>query len=326
MTHTPRGPRATDLVQALCEQIERTWNQHRDATIVDRLAAEHPTLAEALYEHFALIVRTELDAGGPDPAFATLDARARRWLEGGGYARVAEVARAHAAGTFAAGEHPPEPTPVPGDFEHSAPTALPRRAAPSRHAASPGIGGADAPAATESTAAVVPSPLTPHAPSPAAGTPAAGVVPRSGGGQPPRRATTPGTSAGASRRPHSRRTAAPTTFLGLLTERTGATPADLAATLGLTANFLVGADTLGASLPARARDELARRAESRYGVARPTSVALLEAGAALPMAASRRTGYGARLTYADLVRHSGLAPAEEAFWFALASPDTPPST
>lgn len=136
----------------------------------------------------------------------------------------------------------------------------------------------------------------------------------------------PETSVRVSRGPHPRRTAAPTTFLGLLTERTDATPTDLAATLGVTANFLVGADTLGASLPARARDELARRAEVRYGVARATGVALLESGGALPMAASRRSRYGARLTYADLVRHSGLAPADAAFWLALATPDTPPST
>lgn len=91
----------------------------------------------------------------------------------------------------------------------------------------------------------------------------------------------------------------------------------------MNANFLVGVDGLGHTLPARAGDELARRAEARYGVARATGLGLLTGATgsgAMPMAASRGAGYGARLTYDALVRRSGLPPAEEAFWLALTDP------
>ena len=140
---TPQAHHGIDLLQTLCEQMERNWNAHRNATIVDQLAAEHPEFAHGLYEFFTFLVQGELDLGRPDPTFAKIDGRALNWLASGGYERVAEAARQHAA--VAAGT----PTPGPNDRQSSPLTA---RTGDEGHA-----------------------PASPT-PSPAAGEPVAGVI------------------------------------------------------------------------------------------------------------------------------------------------------
>ena len=46
----------TELRERLELEIEEGWNTAHDNTVVDRLAREHPALAQDLYEFFADIV------------------------------------------------------------------------------------------------------------------------------------------------------------------------------------------------------------------------------------------------------------------------------
>jgi len=282
MTHIPQAPQGTDLLQALCEQLEIMWNEHRDATLVDRLAADHPEFAGALYEFFGILVQAELDLDRHDSTLADADTRARTWLDAGGYEQVAEAARRHATPPSTAGAGTPTLSPI----------------------ATPSRGGAQASPGREQSD-------SPRMRTPAAGSPAAGVPPGSpleaGPGSEP--------ASGRARKRTKRRT-----FLGLLIDVTGETPEAIAADLGVNANFLVGVDDLRDEMPARARDELAGRAEQRYQIARATGLEHLSPSGMLPIAASRGAAYEKRLTYREVVRQAKMAAADEAFWLSLADP------
>jgi hypothetical protein len=101
-----------DLLPRLWEEIERGWNAGRDHELVHRLAAEHPELAEALYEFFADVVQGADDLGRVRPEYAAHDRKVREYLEREGYQRAASAA-------FAA---PPTETPASGNKEET-PTA-----------------------------------------------------------------------------------------------------------------------------------------------------------------------------------------------------------
>jgi hypothetical protein len=296
------APRATphnaDLLPAFCEEIEIAWNTRRDAKIVDRLAADYPALAEALYEFFALLIQAEIDLDQPDPALEEHDVRARERLESGGHAEAAEIARR--AGTFAT-------------RTNAAVAVPPPHAAPPASASSPSVatGHSDARTTPESA-----HPRTSGPPvgdpsdtdTPAAESSAAGV--RTGRG-PVGMPATPGAAARQSRHRN---------FLGLLIDTTRESPEAIAKGIGITTDFLVSVDVLGDRLPARAREELARRGAARYSHHHLSREQLLDRlGASTPqaMAASRRSHYDRRLTYEDVVRQSKLSAADEAFWLSL---------
>jgi hypothetical protein len=92
-THEP------DFVFRLTSEIEDAWNERRDHAVVDRLAAEHPELAEELYQFFADVVEAAFGnrTGNADPALQLADERMRSWLEGEGFRRLAQAARSSAA-------------------------------------------------------------------------------------------------------------------------------------------------------------------------------------------------------------------------------------
>ncbi len=63
-------------------EIELAWNETMDDSVVHRLAAEHPELADELYSFFADVVEAEHHVGRPRPEFAELDRKVREMLEG----------------------------------------------------------------------------------------------------------------------------------------------------------------------------------------------------------------------------------------------------
>jgi hypothetical protein len=88
-----------ELLAELRVQIERAWNAGRNDALVDRLAGEHPELAEELYLFFADVVAMTLEPNDPRPELATADDRTRKWLESEGYRRVAEAYQESKAST-----------------------------------------------------------------------------------------------------------------------------------------------------------------------------------------------------------------------------------
>lgn len=238
---------ATDLFQQLIVQLEHAWNRNREDQLVDRLAAEHPELAEQLYEFFADLVEADLELDRPRPDLAAADERARQWLEREGYRK------ASAARSAAAVEKTPTPT-----------------------------------AATTGPSSS-PEPVTPpRAPRP---TPAGGAVIR-----------------------------APRPFLGLLREETGESTSVLAAALDVTADFLVDISDNADVLTEAARAELADRAARARGIDHGRSLAALATcDSKFKRAASRDSPYRPhKVTYAELVRRSGLAPEQQQYWLRFA--------
>jgi len=75
----------------LMEEIERVWMEDRDESVVDRLAKEHPELAEELYLFLATLVDATDQLGRPRPELAQSAARTRAWLEREGLARAARA-------------------------------------------------------------------------------------------------------------------------------------------------------------------------------------------------------------------------------------------
>lgn len=112
-----------ELLQQLIVQLEHAWNASRDDSLVDRLAAEHPMLAEDLYEFFADLVEAELEQDRPRPELAAADERVRQWLEREGYRR------AEAARRGATTEQMPSPTPVDTRLSSTAVPSLAHRTA-----------------------------------------------------------------------------------------------------------------------------------------------------------------------------------------------------
>jgi hypothetical protein len=289
----------TDLLLAFCEQIEMAWNARRDATVVDGLAAAHPTLAEGLYEFFALLIQSELDLDQPEPRLAERDALARQRLEAGGYAEAADIARRE--GTFTTrtdlelsvsrAETGPRAT-------ASEPSDAPGRPAPHTSLAGAPVGTRQHPPGETSETATR-----------SADDSAAGVTTTQG------RVGGLRAAAGKAGRGPKR-----LNFLGLLIDTTQESPEAIAKGIGITTDFLVSVDVLGDRLPSRAREELARRGAARYSHHHLSREQLLDRlGGSKPqaMAASRRSHYDRRLTYEDVVRQSKLSAAEEAFWLSL---------
>lgn len=286
-----------DLLYALCVEIETAWNDRRDGTVVDRLAADHPALASELYEFFALLIQAELDLDQPDPTFVEQDARIRQQLDAGGYAEVLDIARRE--GTFSS------------RTDHAV-TASGAEAEPQTSASVPDSGPGSRASATSpadapgrSTAQSADDPL--QRDTLATGGSVA-RVPTSDD-----RTGVPKPVLGRVSRRSLRRN-----FLGLLIDSTNDSPEEIAAGLDITAGLLLSVDELGERLPVRAREELARRGAARYGLSREQLLDHLGGSGRLPMAASRRSPYDRQLNYEEVVRKSNLSPADEVFWLSLA--------
>lgn len=80
-----------DRIVSFMEMIERAWMENNDDSIVDRLAAEHPELAETLYLFFAAVVDAPDELGRHRPELAQSAARTRDWLERVGFKRATEA-------------------------------------------------------------------------------------------------------------------------------------------------------------------------------------------------------------------------------------------
>ncbi|MCA1568281.1 MAG: DUF2442 domain-containing protein [Acidobacteria bacterium] len=81
------------LPEGLCAQLETAWVTGRDDAAVDRLAAEHPEHAEALYDFFALLVECELAAPPPQADAGQSAARTLSWLWEEGFALANRISR-----------------------------------------------------------------------------------------------------------------------------------------------------------------------------------------------------------------------------------------
>jgi hypothetical protein len=84
MTNTAEYPMSessdAELLSACQLEIERAWNEAKDDGPVHRLAADHPELAEELYEFFACVIEAEDELDRPRPDFAEMDRRVRAML------------------------------------------------------------------------------------------------------------------------------------------------------------------------------------------------------------------------------------------------------
>lgn len=80
---------ANDLLPRLRDEIERAWNARQDHELVHRIAAEHPALADELYDFFADMIEAQEDVGRPRPELADSARRVREYLEREGYQRAA---------------------------------------------------------------------------------------------------------------------------------------------------------------------------------------------------------------------------------------------
>jgi hypothetical protein len=81
-----------ERLSGLMEEIERAWMEDRDDSVVDRLAKEHPELAESLYLFFATVVDAPDQLDRHQPHLAESAVRMREWLEREGFARAAQAA------------------------------------------------------------------------------------------------------------------------------------------------------------------------------------------------------------------------------------------
>ncbi len=78
------------LLDRMFAETERAWIDRRDASVVDRLAAEHPEHAVELYELFSALLFGSSLSGEPARRAA---ARTRAWLEEEGLDRARDLAR-----------------------------------------------------------------------------------------------------------------------------------------------------------------------------------------------------------------------------------------
>lgn len=92
-------------------ELEAAWVGRRDASAVDRLAAEHPELSEELYEFFADLVLGEGDASQPGAPEGAPRWDAQAWLELEGHRIGREAAEAARGGTQP--PHAPVALPLP---------------------------------------------------------------------------------------------------------------------------------------------------------------------------------------------------------------------
>ncbi len=85
-------PVDTELFENLCVQIEIAWNTNHDASVVDRLASEHPDLSADLYDFLTLLIETDLMEPEAD-AFQQTAENTLAWLEKEGFEIVHQIAK-----------------------------------------------------------------------------------------------------------------------------------------------------------------------------------------------------------------------------------------
>lgn len=103
------GEQSTEIEELarLTAEIERAWYDKRDHRAVDRLAAEHPALAQDLYEFFATLTAAVAGYGRSTPKLAENSRRVREWLQREGFAMAAAAAGQTSTSTSAT-EQPKE--------------------------------------------------------------------------------------------------------------------------------------------------------------------------------------------------------------------------
>jgi hypothetical protein len=192
-----------DALLSRCQlEIELAWNKSRDVSVVYRLVAEHPALADDLYEFFVDVIEAEDEYDRPRLDRAEMDRKVREMLE-------------------------------------------------------------------EAATSVV--------------------------------------------RPTGRRT-----FLRLLMDAKDEPLEAIAASLDVTADFLVDLSDNGRVLPMKARRELVRRAQTARAIDEAEAIGSFDV-MSRRKAASRDGAYRpSRLTYEGLVKRSGLSAEQKGFWAELA--------
>lgn len=85
-------PLTNAIFEDLCAQIEVAWTSHSDATLVDRLATEHPEYSADLYDFFALLIESELSPTEAEEIQKTSEI-AGSWLESEGFETVRQIVR-----------------------------------------------------------------------------------------------------------------------------------------------------------------------------------------------------------------------------------------
>lgn len=92
------------IFEDLCCRIETDWTSRGDATVVDRLASEHPEYSADLYDFFALLIESELDLPEAEEHRQTSE-NTLAWLEKEGFELVQKIVREQVGET-------PETTPA----------------------------------------------------------------------------------------------------------------------------------------------------------------------------------------------------------------------
>jgi len=114
------GRNDQDQIFDLMEEIERAWMERGDHSVVDRLAAQHPALAEKLYLFFATVVDAPDELDRSRPELAEQSKRISDWLrEGGGFAAATaagETDNSQTASPFTGGRTPLSSSPPPPTF------------------------------------------------------------------------------------------------------------------------------------------------------------------------------------------------------------------
>lgn len=85
-------PLTDSIFEELCAQIENAWSSYSDATLVDRLATEHPDYSADLYDFFALLIESELNPTEAGEIQKTSEI-AGSWLESEGFEAVHKIVR-----------------------------------------------------------------------------------------------------------------------------------------------------------------------------------------------------------------------------------------
>jgi hypothetical protein len=122
------------LLDDLLAEVEAAWIGRRDATVVDRLAAQHPQHAEELYEFFAELFFAERGDNVPTGLEDALGESLDRWFEERGRHianEAVEAARSAEAST------PPEPSPVTDAAASAPPSPTPSGGEGARASARP---------------------------------------------------------------------------------------------------------------------------------------------------------------------------------------------
>jgi hypothetical protein len=111
-------------------------------------------------------------------------------------------------------------------------------------------------------------------------------------------------------------------LVAFLKARTHESMDSLAWALGITSRFLLDVSDHPATVPEKARLELAHRAEHKWSIARLETLRVMQRPTSeLPMrrAASRSKPFTSRsVSYEGLVRRSGLDDEQKNFWLSLA--------